>query len=152
MTPPNALGPRGDQPTVLLVDDSRDLRALVGHWLEDVGFEVLTAASAEEAIWSIQQYAVDVALCDVMLPGHDGIWLAREISALSPNTQVIFSTALESLPGSETLRPGIFGYLVKPLSQDRLIGMVLRACAASSYIPERHTKVLRSLRSGDIDS
>ena len=65
--------------SVLIVDDENVVRDLMARWLESGGFTVTTAASAEEALGRFEPLPPAVALCDIRMPGHDGIWLAERI-------------------------------------------------------------------------
>ena len=66
-------------PNVLIVDDENSVRNLMARWLEAGGYRVTTAGSAEEALGRLQESAPAVALCDIRMPGHDGLWLAERI-------------------------------------------------------------------------
>jgi two-component system, NtrC family, response regulator HupR/HoxA len=76
-----AAAPRGAAPaqTVLVVDDETGARDLIARWLESSGYTVTTAASAEEALGRLQDQPSAVALCDIRMPGRDGLWLAGRI-------------------------------------------------------------------------
>ena len=117
--------------TVLIVDDNKDIRLLVGRWLSSSGYEVLTAPNAMEALAVVAECRIDVALCDVRLPDRDGTWLAGQIRAASPETQIVFATAVEDLSPFDTLRPGVVGYVVKPLERSDLIELADRAWQAA---------------------
>ena len=60
--------------SVLIVDDEHDVRNVMARWLEAGGYDVTTAASAEEALGHFETTQPAVALCDIRMPGHDGIW------------------------------------------------------------------------------
>ena len=65
---------------VLIVDDEVPLRRLMQTWVEGEGATALEAGSAEQALSLVEsQGAPAVALCDVMLPGQDGLWLAGRL-------------------------------------------------------------------------
>lgn len=103
--------------TVLVADDDPEIRALLARWLADGPFDLRMADSATAALDLCRTERVDVAICDVMMPGHDGLWLADQLRRHAPATQVIFGTALDDLPGMRTLAPGVAGYLVKPFQR-----------------------------------
>lgn len=75
------LGPR-----VMLVDDDDLLRRSTRRFMTRVGFEVMTAASGEDALAQLAQGAqVDVFVVDLDMPGMSGIELLRRLSELAPN-------------------------------------------------------------------
>ena len=79
---------------VLIVDDENGARDLMSRWLESGGYSVTTAASAEEALGRLSDQPSAVALCDIRMPGHDGVWLAERIRQQFPETAVIMATGV----------------------------------------------------------
>ncbi|HZQ60829.1 MAG TPA: ATP-binding protein [Casimicrobiaceae bacterium] len=78
---------------VLLVDDNVDLMAATSPVLASFGFDVKTAASADEALHRLQETAVDVVLSDVSMPGErNGLDLARIIRSERPGLPVVLVT------------------------------------------------------------
>ena len=120
--------------TVLVVDDDRNIRAILARWLMAEGYAVITAEAAEEALSICRECVIDIALCDVMLPGLSGTWLAGQIQQVSPRTQIIFATADEHMAPADTLKPGVVGYVVKPFERDDFFTAVDRARHAAEYL------------------
>ena len=107
--------------TVLIVDDENNVRDLMSRWLESGGYTVITASSAEEALRGLETSTPAVALCDIRMPGHDGVWLAERIRQSHPETAVIMATGVQDVgPAVQTLRQGVIDYLTKPFGRDRL--------------------------------
>ena len=76
---------------------------------------VTTAASAEEALGRLERAARGVALCDIRMPGHDGVWLAERIRQQFPETAVIMATGVQDADAAvQSLRQGVIDYLTKP--------------------------------------
>jgi putative two-component system response regulator len=68
-----------------------------------------------------------VALCDIRMPGHDGLWLAERIRQQYPETAVIMATGVHDVGSAvSTLRQGVIDYLTKPFGRDRLREAVTR--------------------------
>lgn len=120
----------GDPPSarsVLVVDDENGVRELMVRWLEAGGYSVTTASNAEEALGRLEQTPSAVALCDIRMPGRDGLWLAERIRKKFPETAVIMATGVQDVaPAVESLRQGVIDYLTKPFGRDRLREAVLR--------------------------
>ena len=72
--------------SVLVVDDESGIRDLMSRWLKSVGFMVKTASNAEDALDSLRARPAAVALCDINMPGHNGLWLADRIRREHPDT------------------------------------------------------------------
>jgi putative nucleotidyltransferase with HDIG domain len=112
---------------VLVVDDDNGVRELVGQWLESGGYRVVMAASADEALSRVHDGPPAVALCDIRMPGHDGMWLAEQIRADAPETAVIMATGVHDVGAAVlSLRQGVIDYLTKPLRRDRVREAVMR--------------------------
>lgn len=62
---------------ILVVDDEAEIRGLIEEYLVDEGYVVTTAADGEAMRRALAQTAVDVVLLDLILPGEDGLELAR---------------------------------------------------------------------------
>ena len=113
--------------SVLVVDDNSRVRHLVTRWLETDGFMVQAAADADEAVRTVQMGPVAVALCDIRMPGRDGLWLASHLRSQYPETAIIMATAVcDVSPALTSLRRGVLDYLMKPFGRDRLRGAVGR--------------------------
>lgn len=78
--------------TALLVEDDDLIRGNTGEMLEQAGFVVVEAASAEEALMALQTAPVDVLVTDLNLPGASGRELAEKARALRPDATVVFAT------------------------------------------------------------
>jgi len=91
------LGVRGEDiplETILLVDDEPGVLRLCYQILNLDGYRVLQATSGEEALRLLQQNSegLDLALLDVIMPGMNGIELAKRIQAIYPDTPIILMT------------------------------------------------------------
>jgi DNA-binding NtrC family response regulator len=101
---------------VLIVDDEPLIRETLAEYLEQEGFAVTTAASGEEALALAEGQRFDVALCDVQLPGMDGIEVLERLLKISPETFVLLVTAFATVENAvEAFQGGAHDYLMKPL-------------------------------------
>jgi two-component system phosphate regulon response regulator PhoB len=125
---------QGPSARVLLVDDDRDIREVVGAMLDAVGLAVEGATSAEEALERVRQSSFDMVVLDWNLPGMTGIELCRLIrkdAALS-TLPVLFLTAHASSSDIvEAFASGADDYVVKPFRAPelgaRIFGLLRRA-------------------------
>jgi response regulator RpfG family c-di-GMP phosphodiesterase len=113
--------------SVLVVDDEPGVRDLLVRWLRSLGFDAVAAASADEALTRLRHGRFAVALCDIRMPGRDGIWLAEQMRHDSPDTAIVMATGVQDVGAAVTsLRHGVIDYLMKPFGRDRLRDAVQR--------------------------
>jgi CheY-like chemotaxis protein len=113
--------------TILVVDDEAGIRVLLRKVLEGLGYCVKEAESAMQALDVLKTAAVDLALCDVLMPGHDGVWLTDQILARHPGVSVALATGLMEMDPTVTLRPGVVGYIVKPFRRQAVADLLKAA-------------------------
>ena len=118
--------PKETPPTILVVDDDDGVRKVLTRWVTEMGYAVFAAGDALTALDLMRQYRIDVALCDIRMPGHDGIWLIEQIGRIHPDVAIVLATGLMEMDPMVTLRPGVVGYVVKPFNRDELGRVVKR--------------------------
>ena len=106
--------------SILVVDDEAAMRHLVTRWAEGAGYTASTAASANEALDILARQSAAIAVCDLRMPGHDGLWLAERIRRDFPDTAVIMATAARDTDPRIAEHIGAVDYLVKPFGRQRL--------------------------------
>ncbi len=122
--------PAGGRAAVLVVDDEPLIRDNVAEYLAQEGFDVACAASGEEALEQATARRFDVALCDVQLPGMDGLELLARLHRVSPETFVLLITAYATVENAvEAFQRGAHDYLMKPVLLDEVLAKVRRLLA-----------------------
>ena len=109
--------------TVLVVEDEADILLGERIALEVAGYRVLTAASAEEALITLEREVPDLLVLDLRLPGMDGWGLLGRLKdmGLLPGLAVIVASADASIEGeSQAKALGCRAYLTKPFSVEDL--------------------------------
>ena len=115
---------------LLVVDDEPLIRATLAEYLTGEGFTVAACASGEEALAEAEQRPYDVVLCDVQLPGIDGIEVLERLLKISPETFVLLITAYATVESAvEAFQRGAHDYLMKPIILDEVAGKVRRLLA-----------------------
>jgi len=116
---------------VLVVDDEVNQGRALALGLRLEGFEVTTVLDAESALASLALSPADVAILDLMLPGINGIELARRLSRLYPKMLLVLTSAYH-LSERQLVRAdcGVVGFVPKPYRLDELADF-LRAKLAS---------------------
>lgn len=106
---------------VLVVEDDEALRRLLLEEIEDLGWDGAGAASAEEALASLQEAGADVVVSDLRLPGLDGMELLERIRRLEPPPSFVVITAFGTVPQAvAALKAGADEFLTKPLDLGHL--------------------------------
>lgn len=123
---------------ILVVDDEEDLREILRFNLEAEGFEVETAASAEEALagFKFQVSGFSLILLDVMMDKMSGFEMAQRMREAGDNTPIIFLTARDAHDDQlQGFGVGADDYITKPFSFDTVLARVkavLRRSSSSS--------------------
>jgi len=114
---------------ILIVDDEEVLRDVLETVLRREGFDVLMAASGEEALSVLDgDPDVDLVILDVMLPGISGIDTLRAVRISNPQLPVIVITAFSSIDGAiEAMKHGAFHYIPKPFKNEEVVLTVNKA-------------------------
>ncbi len=119
---------RKGKETILVVDDNPTILKLIEAILNPLGYKVLDAKSAEEALLIMEQHAttVDLLLTDVVMPEMKGSELAVLFQEKYPNTKILFMSGYlsPSIP-EEEINCGMKGFLQKPV-QPRELAFKLR--------------------------
>lgn len=122
------------RPWILVVDDEPSMRLLIEVILRSQGWLVVSADGAEGALDALKAHPEPpaVVICDVLMPGLDGLVLIRRMCARIPGLNVVFiSGRLSDVSWWPTdLREHRF--LAKPFEKDQLIAEVRDALSASS--------------------
>jgi DNA-binding NtrC family response regulator len=133
----------GERQRILIVDDEpnmcRSLAILLG---DDGRRRVDTARSGEEALQKLAE-PCDVLLCDLSMPGMDGLSVLRRVREQKIDVQVILMTAYSTVPSAvEAMRLGAREYLIKPFANDEVSAAV--DSALQQVHPSRPARRLRA--------
>lgn len=127
------------RPRLLVVDDEPLIRDTLSEFLQQEGFQVAAYGSGEDALQAAKQTKFDIALCDVNLPGIDGLELLERLSHLSPETAVFLITAYATVESTvEAFQKGAYDYLLKPIILHEVLGKIRRLLELRVLIRENH--------------
>jgi DNA-binding NtrC family response regulator len=114
--------------TILVVDNDREMVALLRRHLESQGWTVTTATSGPDALSAVTAGAFDVILTDLVMDEVDGLELLREAHRRDGHARVILMTAFGSLETAmAAIRHGAYDFLTKPFTLDEVTLAVERA-------------------------
>lgn len=115
---------------ILVVDDHRDVREATAVFLRDMGYEVSTAASADEALILFRKSPFGLVLTDLNMPGMDGWSLADRIKKES-SVPIVLITGSDRRSVEERFgKSSIDSVLFKPFRVDDLMAVVIKAFTA----------------------
>ncbi|MDP2233685.1 MAG: sigma-54 dependent transcriptional regulator, partial [Actinomycetota bacterium] len=106
---------------ILIVDDEKNMRWVLGQALDVDGFEVVEAADGKEALSSIAEQAPDIMILDHRMPAPDGMEVLRRLRANGHTFPVIMLTAHGNVETAvEAMKAGATEYLTKPFDLEEL--------------------------------
>jgi DNA-binding response OmpR family regulator len=109
---------------ILIVDDDKDIRNLIGIYLENEGYNIIKCDQAESAIEVLKNHKIDLILLDVMMPGMNGIEACMKIREMVKMPIIFISAKVEELDVVQGLLAGGDDYITKPFSPIQLITRV----------------------------
>jgi DNA-binding NtrC family response regulator len=113
---------------ILIVDDEVNARSALAELLREEGYSVETAADGFKALPKLDDFAPDVIVTDLKMPGLDGLGLMRKALEQDVDRAVIVMTAFGAVETAvAAMRAGAADYLSKPINFDELLLVVERA-------------------------
>src|SRR5262249_33666577 len=123
---------------VLVVDDNARARQSMVDVLAAAGHEVVSSASAIEALRIVEQNHCDVIITDVQMPGMDALAFIRTLAERKVEAQIVMITAFASVTSAvEAMRYGAFDYIEKPFDVEQLESLVARALRHGEKVGRR---------------
>jgi DNA-binding response OmpR family regulator len=110
---------------ILIVDDEANQRKSLAIGLRLEGYRVLEAADGEAALAVLSEQTVDLAIVDLMMPGINGLDLARRMRFRHPEVRVVLTSAYHlSERQLQRAEIRVLGFVPKPFAMDDLIGFL----------------------------
>ena len=107
---------------ILVVDDEENFRHILSVILKKERYEVETASNGEEALQRISNNTFDQVLCDIRMPGMDGLDFLKEVRKTEADANVIMMSAYGTLDTAvEAMKLGAYDYISKPFKPDEII-------------------------------
>ena len=122
---------------ILVVDDEPLIRETLEEYLTQEGYQVSTCASGEQALELAAEQFFEVVLCDVQLPGLDGIETLERLLQVTPQSFVLLVTAYATVENAiEAFQRGAHDYLMKPIVLDEVSAKLRRILEYRSVLQE----------------
>ena len=126
-----------DAPTIVLVDDDRQVLKAQARLLREHGFQTVLFESAEDFLARHDTSTPGCLVLDVNLPGLDGLALQRRLAEIGPSLPIVFLTGNGDIPMSvQAVKAGAVDFLTKPVAGATLLAAV-RAAVAQDALARR---------------
>ncbi len=123
---------------ILLIEDEEILRFTFKSFLSKAGHEVITAEDYDAALKVISEIELDLIIADIVLKGHTGLDVLKEVRTKGMRTPVIMITGKPSIEtASEAVRLGAYDYLTKPVGKDGLLRATSQALRYRTILEEK---------------
>ncbi len=130
--------------SILITEDDRVQREIIGDILSQSGYEVTASDSAEMTLDFLKERGFELLLTDMRMPGLDGLELLRRAKRLRPELEVVVMTAHATIRTAVTaMKEGAIDYLEKPFDKDTLLHVINRALERTSL--QKENRQLREL-------
>ena len=129
---------------ILIIDDEEPIRFSLRRILEDEGYEVLEAATAEEGLEVADAERPDLVFLDIWLPGMDGLTAQARLKGNHPDLPVVMISGHGTIETAvSAIQQGAYDFIEKPLSLEKVVIVAARALEAGSL--RRENQVLRTV-------
>jgi two-component system response regulator AtoC len=106
---------------ILVVDDEESVCSMICVLLQKEGYQVSGATGGEEALERLGEESFDLVLCDIRMPGMDGLQLLDRVGSLYPDVTVIMMSAFGTVDlAVEAMKRGAYDYISKPFKPDEV--------------------------------
>jgi CheY-like chemotaxis protein len=113
--------------TILTIEDESAIRGGIVAYLEDSGFQMLEADDGPSGVELFRRHRPDVVLCDLRLPGMDGLDVVSTIAADSPETPIIVVSGVSLVSDAvQALKRGAWDFITKPIQDMAVLESAVR--------------------------
>ena len=107
---------------VLIIDDEESMRHMLSVMLKREGYDSMTFADAEKALGALDGGGFDFVLCDIKMPGMDGLGFLRALKDGGMDATVIMMSAYGTIDNAiECMKLGAYDYISKPFKADEIV-------------------------------
>ena len=125
---------------ILVIDDERSIRNTLKDILEYEKYEVELAEDGNKGLEKVKGAEFDIILCDIKMPGMDGIEVLEKLGEMASDTPVVMISGHGNIDTAvESIKKGAFDYIEKPLDLNRLLITIRNAMDKSTLVNETKT-------------
>ncbi|NIM19805.1 MAG: response regulator [Candidatus Latescibacteria bacterium] len=133
--------------TILIIDDEKTIRWSLSEALQESGYEVIDAGTADKGTKLFKEKSADLVLLDLKLPGVSGIDVLKEIKSVDPTVPIIMMTAYGEVETAvEAMKNAAYDFILKPFALEKLKVTIANALEAHrlkneiAYLNEKTTR------------
>ncbi len=120
--------PKKQKPTILIIDDDKQVLKSLKIWLKNEGYRPLTAPDGEEALKILRENFVEVALIDFRMSKEDGVSVAQRLREIDDMLKVIILTGFPSYETAvAAMKSGVSDYISKGSSNEKILEAIKKA-------------------------
>lgn len=132
-----------DNPNILIIDDEQNMRHMLSSVLQLEGYSVFAAPDGESGLEFLQKQQVDIVLCDLKMPGMNGLQVIEAINNLGLSVTVIMMSAYATIDTAvSAMKLGAYDFITKPFKTDHIICTLNKAIERERLKSEN--KILRT--------
>jgi two-component system OmpR family response regulator len=136
-------------PHILIVDDHREIRDLLARFLRKHSMRVTAAPDASEARKLLKTSSIDLIVLDIMMPGEDGLSLARHVRESADVPIILLTAMVEETDRIIGLELGADDYMTKPFNPRELVARIKAVLRRAQSIPlSREPELTKKMRFG----
>jgi two-component system response regulator AtoC len=135
--------------TILVVDDEEAVRNVLRRMLENIGYQVITAADGQEALYNLSLDKARIVLMDIKMPNMSGIEVLEKLAEDDTSYCIIMVTAVADMQTAiKAMKLGAIDYITKPFDQDEVKEKLAKAIEKhhrSSFEKSRYERLQRNV-------
>jgi len=118
---------------LLIVDDEKQIRSMLEQFFTELGYQVMTAASGQEALDCFTKYKFDGVISDLVMPEMDGLTLLKRVNEQRPGTVFFLITGYGTIENAvQGMKDGAYDFIAKPFRLEDMKMRVERALLSKS--------------------
>lgn len=140
------------QTKILIIDDDKLVRLSLSDYLSDNGYQVSVAEDGQKGLAVYESFKPDLIICDLRMPGMDGLTLLRQLSEHKVRTPLIFLSGAGSVSDVvEALRYGAADYLIKPIIDMGVLDHAIQRCLEQANLRAENERYKTKLENTNRD-
>ncbi|KAF7781441.1 two-component system, OmpR family, response regulator RstA [Pseudoalteromonas rubra] len=138
------------QQKILLIDDDRELTQLMSQFLQKNGYDVACYEQGNGAVARVDEYAPDLLVLDLMLPGQDGLSICRQIRGRFTGPIIMLTALVDDIDEVTGLEVGADDYLCKPVKPRVLLAHIRAQLRRHNMLVTQTSQTVRTINDGEI--